>query len=97
MSASGIAVRSGLAPQELEPFQVTYVQIHEDSIKDLLTEQLDVTPRTPSVTLREGPGRGVFMENVRQVFGLHLIKQSDLSSQQDVGKLTFYKKGVCPI
>ena len=43
--------------------QMTYVQIHEDSIKDLLAEA--VTPRTPSVTLREHPTRGVYVENAR--------------------------------
>ena len=40
------------------------MQIHEDSIKDLLAD-LNVTPRVPSITLREAPGRGVFMENVK--------------------------------
>jgi len=44
--------------------QATYVQIHEDSIKDLLVEQ-GVTPRTPSITLREHPTKGIFMENVK--------------------------------
>ena len=44
--------------------QISYVQIHEDSIKDLLAD-LSVTPRMPSITLREAPGKGVYMENVR--------------------------------
>lgn len=43
--------------------QVTYVQIHEDSVKDLLADP--TTPRVPSITLREHPTKGVYMDNAR--------------------------------
>ncbi len=43
--------------------KVTYVQIHEDNVKDLLVEQS--TPRLPSITLREHATKGVYMDNAK--------------------------------
>ena len=43
--------------------QMSYVQIHEDRITDLLVEQVEA--RAPSITLREHPTKGVYMENAK--------------------------------
>ena len=43
--------------------QITYVQIHEDTVKDLLVEQS--TPRLPGITLREHATKGIYMDNAR--------------------------------
>ena len=58
--------------------QMSYVQIHEDTIKDLLTDCL--TPRCPSITLREHPSRGVYMENARQVLALQILYMGEATS-----------------
>ena len=42
------------------------MEIHEDSIKDLLVDR--VLPRMPSITLREYPTKGVYIDNARQAF-----------------------------
>ena len=42
---------------------MTYVQIHEDTVKDLLVEQN--TPRLPAITLREHATKGICMDNAR--------------------------------